>query len=153
MYNQELYLILLIILIINFKFGIIILILYIIYISLLFNINNKLILGKSSLINTFLTCREPTMNNPYANYILGENMNLKSCDNLNNNLKKDLFNGYNVYNNAINQTLNTSGNNILEQMRLLYGINNNKIYRQFYTTTITNYPNNNVNFINWLYKN
>jgi hypothetical protein len=93
------------------------------------------------------------MNNPYANYILGENMNLKSCDNLNNNLKKDLFNGYNVYNNAINQTLNTSGNNILEQMRLLYGINNNKIYRQFYTTTITNYPNNNVNFINWLYKN
>lgn len=71
----------------------------------------------------YLNCRASTMNNPYGNYLIGNTKDISYCDDEINNKKAEIFNKYNIYENASNKTIGSS----------------NKSDRSFYTT-----PNSSV---------
>ena len=79
--------------------------------------------------NNNLNCRLPTFNNPYSNYNVNEDPNLKAC---NIDTKLNMFN---VYENSSDKTVGST----------------NKAIRDFYTTPITENPNNSIKFAKWLY--
>ena len=133
-YLKELIALVVIIFIINYKLGLIILFFFI-----LFFILNKFRKENDNKDNKNKgnKCRIPTMNNPYGNYLIGEDHNLESCNLTDNNKISDNYNSFNVYENAHDINIGST----------------NKMYRDFYTTTITNNPNNVNDFINKTYIN
>ena len=101
-------------------------ILLIIFMTLFNKVENK---------TSSISCRIPTMNNPYANHLITDLTNLSACNNKYYDMIKDKYNNFNVYYNAKNININSMSKNI----------------RTFYTTTITNNPNNLNEFINFVY--
>jgi len=99
-------------------------------------INNIL---KNDPINTEINfkCRPSTLDNPYANFLIGSDPNIKACDDSINLQKSIDFNQYNLYENAKDKTFGS----------------NNKAFRDFYTNPYTNYPNDNISFAKSLKNN
>jgi len=128
------YLIIGIIYLFNIKIGIVITILYLLF----------MYLNKHKPINNTINknCRKPTLNNPYANYNLNEDGNIETCLSDNNNKLMDEYNLINVYENTYNKntSLKTIGST-------------NKALRDFYTLSSTSYPNKINDFAIWTYKN
>jgi len=137
---EELFLIVVSIFFFNIKLGLVVAILFGLMYCLHFkhNLTNNININKNNNLDNFKEnkCRKPTMNNPYGNYNMGENPDLQSCDNDDDNLTKKKFNEFNVYENSNENTVGSS----------------NKLMRDFYTTPITEYPNNSTKFAYWLYR-
>ncbi len=74
----------------------------------------------------FDKCRKSTYDNPYGNYLIGENMDHKFCNNDEDNKDSYNFNRYNLYENSFDKTVGST----------------NKAIRSFYSMPITSYPNN-----------
>lgn len=144
-YIYHLISIVLIIYFLNIKLGIIFTVLCML-IYLLNMHENKYLLNKEELMNKemendtkkveeYKKCRPATMNNPYANYLIGENKEISACTDENNIKKADLYNSFNVYQNSDQITIGSIG----------------KLYRDFYTNTNTKIINNTNQFAKWLY--
>lgn len=82
-----------------------------------------------------IKCRSPTMNNPFANYLLNDKSNLSACISKEYDDIKNNYNDFNVYYNSKNIFINS----------LL------KINRTFYTTAITSNPNDLDKYIEFIY--
>jgi hypothetical protein len=78
-------------------------------------------------------CRPNTYDNPYGNYLIGSNPNIKDCD---DNLK-DENNQINLYEDSNNKTIGSI----------------NKGLRDFYTMPVTEHPNDHITFIKFLMPN
>lgn len=82
-------------------------------------------------------CRPATINNPYANYLIGDqNLMVNACTDQNNISKSHEYNMLNVYENAHDINIGS----------------NNKALRNFYTNTVTSYPVDTIKFAKYLYK-
>ena len=120
----------------NNKLFIIIFIL--ITIGILYLSNNHLNIDKYN--NNFSDCREPNFNNPFGNYLITDisaNPNHKICKNFNDD---DIYNLFNI-----NLYTNSNPSRIFS--------NKSTSYRYFITLPVTNYPNNQKEFGNYLYNN
>jgi hypothetical protein len=82
-------------------------------------------------------CRPSTMNNPYGNYLIGDNLTISACDDDRNKQNRDKFNMFNVYENASDINIGSS----------------NKAFRGFYTKTVTKHPVDTNEFAKWVYGN
>ena len=111
------------------QFRIIILIFFIIIITL-FIIHSKYISTDKTSI-----CRQPTMINPYANYLLTDISHLSACISKQYDIIKDEYNDFNVYHNSKDININS--------------LSKNK--RTFYTTAVTSNPNDLDKFIQFIY--
>ena len=117
------------------QFRIIICVFFIVIIILFIHFNIRLNTKYSNTTTTNIQCRQPTMNNPYANYLLNDKSNLSACISKDyDNIKND-YNNFNVYYNSKNISINS----------LL------KINRTFYTTAITSHPNDLNKYIEFIY--
>jgi len=136
----ELLLVVFILFFFNLKIGLIGLILY----GLIYSLNNyeystininQIKQTRLNNLNLNKKCRVATMNNPTANYNIGEDPNITSCTDDINLKNMEEYNQVNVYENASEKTAGSF----------------NKSLRDFYTTSTTEYPNNSMTFANWLY--
>lgn len=80
-------------------------------------------------------CRPATMDNPNANFLIGSDPTISACTDKHNENNKNNFIMFNVYENSNDIGIGYS----------------NKASRDFYTNTITMHPVNTVEFANWLY--
>ena len=146
--NEQFFIIMIIIIFyfLNIKFGIFCSIIFILVYLLNYNKTNYNIIKKNLIlkemedpkkIEKILKCRPATLDNPYANYLIGETANLSACKDQNNLNKSSTFNSFNVYENANDIHIGST----------------NKMYRNFYTTTITKNINDTNKFAKWLYLN
>jgi hypothetical protein len=97
------------------------------------NINEQLI-NDDKKSELYLNCRSSTMNNPYGNYLIGETKDVNFCNNELDNNKANVFNKYNIYENANDKTIGSS----------------NKSDRSFYTTPNSSVINNLNDFKDFL---
>jgi len=132
----ELILIIILVYFFNIKAGIILTILYGLIYVLEQSTNGKKDYMDKKLTISESKCRKPTMNNPYGNYNMYEDPNLKACIQKEDNINNINFNQFNVYENAKEKTVGSF----------------NKSLRDFYVTPTTEYPNNESDFAKWLYR-
>lgn len=113
------------------------LLLYVIIGIILFKLNKLWIIYLSIIIfvitltgKTSIKCRKSTYDNPLANPLINENLNLNACSISKNDIKNNLLNG--VY--------QDSNNSFIKHY----------IERTFYTVPETKYPNDNIKLANSL---
>lgn len=145
LYRYEVIMIIIIIFLFNFDIGLIIFTIYII-LYILNSHENQYFTNKTNKIKQdiqndpaneikYNNCRPATMNNPYANFLIGDNPNISACNDDRNIQNKNTFNLFNVYENSSDINIGSS----------------NKAIRDFYTKTVTKYPPNTNEFAKWLY--
>ena len=100
------------------------------------NINNELI-NDPKKTEIYKQCRPATIDNPYGNYLIGENKDISVCNDNDNIKKADTFNSFNIYENASQINIGSI----------------NKMYRDFYTMPITSNINDTRTFAQTLYGN
>ena len=147
LYKYEVIMIIIMIFLFNFNVGIIIFIIYVFMFALNTHennyFNNKTNKIKQLIKNDpyneikYNNCRPATMNNPYGNYLIGDNLMISACNDQKNIDNSNTYNMFNVYENASDINIGST----------------NKALRNFYTKPVTKYPVDSIKFAEWLYNN
>ena len=141
-YKYEVIMIIITVMVFNFNFGLMIFVIYLVLFVLNTNenkytndkIDNK-INDETNKEIKYNDCRPATMDNPYANYLIGDNISINACNDKINITNSDTYNMFNVYENATDINIGSS----------------NKGLKDFYTKPVTSYPANSIEFAKWLY--